>query len=55
MWHRSLVNYDYPIANVMIHNSSIPMCKRYTIVHSPWETHPDDQDQSSLKLGSSAL
>ena len=25
------------------------------LVHSPWEAHPDSQDQSSLQLGGGAL
>ena len=25
------------------------------LVHSPWETHPDSQDQSSLQLGDGEL
>ena len=27
----------------------------HTLVHSPWENHPDDQDKSSFKLGGHAL
>ena len=27
----------------------------YTLVHLPWETHPDGQDKSSFQLGGSAL
>ena len=30
-------------------------CGSHTIVHSPWETHPNDQNKSSLKLGGGAL
>ena len=27
----------------------------HTLVNSPWETHPDGQDKSSLQLGGDAL
>ena len=27
----------------------------YTLVHSPWETHPNNQDYPSLQLGGGAL
>ena len=27
----------------------------YTLVHSPWETHPNNQDQPSLLLEGGAL
>ena len=30
-------------------------CASHTLMHSPWETHPDGQDKSSLQLGGSAL
>ena len=30
-------------------------CASHTLVHSPWETHLDDQNKSSLQLGSGAL
>ena len=29
--------------------------QQYTLVHSPWETHPNSQDQPSLQLGGGAL
>ena len=29
-------------------------CVSHTPVHSPWETHSDDQDKSSLQLGGGA-
>ena len=30
-------------------------CASHTLVHSPWETHPDGQDKLSLQLGGGAL
>ena len=29
-------------------------CASHILIHSPWETHLDDQDKPSLKLGGGA-
>ena len=47
MQYRNFVNYDYAVANIMIHYFNV---YPYTLIHSPWKSHPDSKRRVILPI-----